>query len=120
MKKIIIALAFILAGGAALSTVNAASLAPAVATIAEAAQAGDAKLQLVGGYGYKKRYWGHSYHYKGGYHGKRFKSYSGGYYEGFCYDKPYHWSCKKSFYKKDFDKNDFDKKNDPFKVRAPP
>jgi hypothetical protein len=101
MKKIIIAIAFVLAGGAALSTANAASLAPAVATIAEAAQSGDTKLQLVGGYGYKKRYRGHRYHFKGGYHGKRFKFYPRGYYKGFCYDKPYHWWCKQNFNKRD-------------------
>ena len=99
MKKISIALALILAGGAALSTANAASLTPAVATVAEIARGGDARLQLVGGYGYKKRYWGDAY------------------YKGFCYHKPYHGWCKKNRYKKDFYKNDFDNKNDPFKVR---
>ncbi|MGF1621580.1 MAG: hypothetical protein ACFCUR_13320 [Rhodomicrobiaceae bacterium] len=118
MKKIIIALAFVLAGGAALSTANAASLAPAVATVAEAAQSGgDASLQLVGGYGYKKRHWGHRSYHKGGYYKKHFKFYPRGYYKGFCYDKPSHGWCKKNFYKKGVYKYDFDKKDDAFKVR---
>lgn len=110
MKKIIIALAFVFAGGATLSTANAASVVPAVATMAEAVQTGgDANLQLVGsyGYGHKKRHWGDSYYHKGGYYKKNFKYYPRGYYKGFCYDKPYHGWCKKNFFNK----------RDPFKVR---
>lgn len=96
MKKLIFALALLVMGGASLSTASAASISPAATTISEAAQS-DSALQLAGGY--RHRHYGHRYHYNNYHYRKRHHGYPHGYYKGFCYDYPYHWWCKKYFYK---------------------
>jgi hypothetical protein len=100
MKRTILAIALLTMGGASLSTVSTASAMPAAASISQAAQA-DGALQLVGGWRHNKFFFGHhrGFH-KGRFHGKRFKWYPRGYYRDFCYDYPYHWWCKKYFFKK--------------------
>ena len=97
MKKLIFALALLVMGGASLSTASAAGIAPAAATINEAAQS-DSVLQLTGGHGHRRhhnRYYNNYY-----YHHKGYSSYPYGYYDGYCYEHPYHWWCKKYFFKK--------------------
>jgi len=93
MKKIVLALALILMGGATLSTASAASAVPVQAGIAAIAQA-DSNLQLVGGWKHRKR-WGwrrhnkHYGHYGRRSHGKCF--YKGHWYSGWYFKKKFGW-----------------------------
>jgi hypothetical protein len=101
MKKIVLALALIVMGGASLSTANAATVKPA--TIGAAVTIEDTGLQLTGGRHGHRGYHRYSHYYKkhwgyGGY--GHYSYYPRGYYKGYCYDYPYHWWCKKYFYKK--------------------
>lgn len=84
MKKLIFALALLVMGGASISTASAASISPAATTISDVAQS-DGALQLTGGY------YGRRHYYYGGYPYR--------YYDGFCYDYPYHWRCKRYYYR---------------------
>ena len=100
MKKLIFALALLVMGGASLSTASAASISPAAPTINEVAQ-NESMLQLTGGR-HRHRGHGHGHHrhrYYSHYHRKGYGGYPHGYYKGFCYDYPYHWRCKRYFYK---------------------
>jgi hypothetical protein len=95
MKKLIFAIALLVMGGASLSTASAASIAPAATTIGQAAEA-DGMLQLTGGRHHHRRHYGYRhFNYGGGY-----GWYPYGYYDGYCYEHPYHWWCKKYFFKR--------------------
>lgn len=100
MKKLIFALALLVMGGASLSTAHAASISPAAATISEAAQS-DSALQLTGGGHHRRhkhfRYGGHRRDF---FYSKGYDWYPYGYYDGYCYEHPYHWWCKKHFFKR--------------------
>jgi hypothetical protein len=96
MKKLIFAIALLVMGGASLSTASAASISPAAATIGQAAEA-DGALQLTGGRHHNRhRHYGYRhFNYGGGY-----GWYPYGYYDGYCYEHPYNWWCKKYFFKR--------------------
>lgn len=104
MKKLLFALALMMIGGASLSTASTANAAPAIASIGQAAEA-KGGIQLVGGHhGYRRHYghYGHRYyrHY-GHYNYRPYYNYHANWYppyEGYCYDNPYHWWCKKYFH----------------------
>jgi hypothetical protein len=100
MKKLIFALALLIMGGASLSTASAASLSPAVASIIEAGQS-DSALQLTGGrhHRYHHKHFRYS-GYRHFYYGKGYNWHPYGYYDGYCYEHPYHWWCKKYFFKR--------------------
>ena len=95
MKKLIFAIALLVMGGASLSTASAASLSPAAAMIGQAAEA-EGTLQLTGGR-HHHRHFGHRRHF---YSGGGYGWHPYGYYDGYCYDRPYHWWCKKYFFKR--------------------
>jgi len=99
MKKLIFAFALLVMGGASLSTANAASIAPAAATISEAAQS-DSALQLTGGGHHHRKHFRYGSHRRYFFYSKGSEWYPYGYYDGFCYDRPYHWWCKKYFFKR--------------------
>ena len=99
MKKLIFALALLVMGGASLSTAaSAASISPAAATISEAAQS-DSALQLTGGGHHRRRYFRYGGYRHNSFYRKGYSGYPYGYYDGFCYDRPYHWWCKRYFFK---------------------
>jgi hypothetical protein len=99
MKKLIFALALLVMGGASLSTASAASISPAAATISEAARS-DGMLQLTGGNHHRRKYFRYGGHRRDFFYAKGFSWYPYGYYDGYCYDHPYHWWCKRYFYKR--------------------
>ncbi len=99
MKKIMLILALLIMGGFSLSTVSSAKAMPAPAGIA-ATTAADSGLQLIGGHRRHGRFrWKHAGFRRGIYLGSGHDFYPRGYYKGFCYDYPYHWWCKKYFFK---------------------
>jgi hypothetical protein len=98
MKKLIFALALLMMGGVSLSTAEAATALPAASSISEAVKA-DGGLEQVGHRGHHRHRHYRHYH-KGHYYNYGYKRYPYGYYDGFCYDNPYHWWCKRYFFKK--------------------
>lgn len=102
MKKIILALAVILMGGATLSTANAAPAPASVIQAVAEVQDTASSIEKVGHY--KRKYYRH--HYKPHYYKKWYPPY-----DGFCYDYPYHWWCKKYFHKKGYYKKHYYKKH---------
>jgi len=91
MKKILLALALILMGGATLSTAQAANAAPAAMSIAQAAQA-DNGLQLVHGWKHRKR-WG--WRHKSKWSPKCY--YKGHWYSAWYFKKKFGWHFFKKY-----------------------
>ncbi|WP_088347428.1 MULTISPECIES: hypothetical protein [Rhodomicrobium] len=94
MKTFIILLSALTLGALSLSTIAKAE--PATQISAISVEAGAAAPLLLAGYG------GH-YRYRRDYRdafGEGFGWYPHGYYRGFCYDRPYHWWCRRYFFRR--------------------